>query len=118
MRPLRRDVISFNSGEKMKLPALLLSLIFPMIIACTNTDDSSTAYNEEYQKQLEIYEAQAKKADEQQAETERQLKKTAEQQERADAQSERMEKLIERWEKQADRYDAILDKWEKQVSPK
>ena len=51
----------------------------------------------EYDRQMQVVEAQAKRADDQQA---------------------RMEVLIQRWESQADRYDAILSRWEKQAPGK
>lgn len=98
----------------MKYSALFLCFFILAVFSCKDSNDYSVDSNEEYQRQLEMYEAQAKKADEQQAETDRQLKRSADLQEQTEAQAERMEKLLERWEKQADRYDAILNKWEKQ----
>ena len=99
----------------MKYIVLFFMLVLSLY-ACSDSNGSSATQDDEYQRQLELYDAQAKKADEQQAEAERQLKKSAEQLERADAQAVRMEKLLDRWEEQADRYDAILGKWERQQS--
>jgi hypothetical protein len=75
------------------------------LAACSDPGATNTNQANEYQRQVKIYDEQARKAAELQAETERQLKLSA-------ANQVRMEKLLRRWEKQADRYDAILDKWE------
>ncbi len=113
---------------------VLLPLFF--VSSVINADNRIDAL-EEYQRQVEIYNQQAKKAEEQyletdrqlrgaatlQSETNRQLQVSAKQQEivanqlkKAAILSGRMERLLERWEKQADRFDMILDKWEKQES--
>lgn len=75
------------------------------------TDDMGTQYQEDYQRQMDVYEQQIKKVAEQQLETERQ-------QEISKTQIVRMNQLLEKWEKQAERYDAILDRWEKQANIK
>ena len=96
-----------------KYLAFLAIALFPLTV-CAEQNPTNNASQTEYERQARIYDEQAKKASEQQAETDRQLQVSAKHMEISIAQQKRMEKLLERWEKQADRYDAILDKWEKQ----
>lgn len=104
----------------MKKYLVAVCFILFSLVACSNSGDSTTYQDQEYKRQVEIYNEQAKMAAEQQVETKRQLKESAAQQDIAAkqleisaSQQERMRKLLDRWEKQADRFDAILDRWEK-----
>jgi flagellar motility protein MotE (MotC chaperone) len=87
--------------------------LFPLT-ACSEQNPIAGTQQAEYERQLQIYDEQAKKASEQQAETDRQLQESAKQMKISIAHQQRMAELLERWEKQTDRYDAILDKWENQ----
>ncbi|HEY5851578.1 MAG TPA: hypothetical protein VIT62_12540 [Lysobacter sp.] len=87
---------------------LLLSVSASLFVsACADSRPQGEMVNpemkrqiEDYDRQMRVVEAQAKRADDQ-------LK-------RSDAQQARMDALLQRWESQADRYDAILSRWEKQ----
>ena len=81
-------------------------------------DETENDNQKEYQRQVEIFDQQAKKHGELQVETERQLKESARQQELSNSHLKRMDVLLNRWENQADRYDAILMKRENQVNIK
>jgi septal ring factor EnvC (AmiA/AmiB activator) len=111
---------SFWKGVSLTIILLFgLVVVYNIFIRHSQSPNDMAVQNqEEYQRQVETYEQQAKKASEQQLETERQLKESARQQEISKAQIKRMDLLLERWEKQADKYDAILEKWENQVSIK
>ena len=87
----------------------LTLLAFPLL-ACSDENQSSDYEDQEYQRQINIFDEQAAKSHEQQVEMDKQLKL-------ANEQADKMETLLERWSKQADRYDAILDKWENQPAP-
>jgi len=106
----------------MRIVTIYLVLLSIPVAGFTEDNIQSAKYADEYQRQVEIYNEQTKKAEEQQAESERQLIKSAELQKvtekqlkQAEEQAERMEHLLEIWELQAKRYDAILNKWEAQV---
>ena len=96
---------SFWKGVSLTI-ILLLVFIFAYNFIMRQyqpSNDIADQNQEEYQRQIEIYEQQAAKANEQQIESERQLKEAAKQQELSKTQIERMNLLLERWERQADR---------------
>jgi septal ring factor EnvC (AmiA/AmiB activator) len=101
---------------------IAFSVVFLIFTSCADFNDPGTNQQKEYERQVEIYNQQVRKAAAQQAEADKQLKITTAQHERTEVnlkKSEehirRMDKLLDRWEKQADRYDALLNKWEKQA---
>jgi septal ring factor EnvC (AmiA/AmiB activator) len=126
-KALRTEI---KMGKYLLCTFLLLSSSFAFSDTAITTQQQT-----EYQRQINIYNEQVKKAEKRQAETEKQLKESAKLQAETEkqlkesatlqklyakqvetslTQQKRMEKLLVRWEKQADRYDALLDKWEKE----
>jgi hypothetical protein len=97
-----------RSGMRKALFTIVATVIFVVLSGCQ--DRSAPMSGENYQRQVDEYDAQSKRSDEQLARSEKHL-------DQSDKQMERFNKLLQRWEQQADRYDKILDKWEEQPAP-
>ena len=93
---------------RTKAPLLLATAL--LLSGCGRASDTSAhdaeweAQQQRTRKQLDDYDRQTKRVDENQA--------------TAEAQSRRFEALLGKWEEQARRYDAILDAMEKQHGAK
>ena len=95
-----------------------------MMLALCGCDVGSSSYSlqpgAEYQRQVEVYDAHARRAEEQLAKSEQQASRTDRLLEITERQAKitddhlaRMEKLLQKYEGQASRQDAILDTQER-----
>jgi flagellar motility protein MotE (MotC chaperone) len=116
--------------ELKSMRSILLVFVAATIAGCQQ-QAAPSAYDPEYERQVEEHDRQQKEGARQLRESARQLdesarqldesarqqQETTRQLEKAVEQQERFDRLLERSEQQADRYDAILDKLEKPLAP-